>query len=310
MPRVTPMPMIRLLSSGRKLAGIALALLLAGSLSAEEIAAPPRVRIQAIPSRAVHATVHDSEVQPAAALAPPKLGSLIDVARLNKRQPGAAPAPATLEPARPMPAAAKIAPVPTTAAPGTLPPKTSIASVLEARGKLTSQSEAFFKQLTPTDRELLYDGRLPDEYGIGRTFDFVIDGKKIDPPENVAAKIFSQEPIEISDYGFHHDWAPMLATWEAPAFYHRPLYFEEVNLERYGHKHRHLQPVYSAAHFFGNALALPYKMGVNPPCERIYTLGHYRPGDCNPHDRHGLPFSWRGVIYTGAFYSGIGAAFP
>lgn len=307
MPRVMPMPMNRLLSFGHKLTGMALTLLLAGSLSAGEITSPPRVRIQAIASRPVRAAVRDSQVKPAAALAPPKLDSLFDVARLNKRQEEAAPA---LEPAQPMPAGVQITPVPNSSAQETLPPQAPIPSVLEARGKLTSQSEAFYKKLTPTDRELLYDGRLPDEYGIGRTFDFVVDGEKIDPPENVAAKIFSQEPIEISDYGFHHDWAPMLAAWEAPAFYHRPLYFEEVNLERYGHKHRYLQPVYSAAHFFGNALALPYKMGVNPPCERIYTLGHYRPGDCNPHDRHGLPFSWRGVIYTGAFYSGIGAAFP
>lgn len=183
-------------------------------------------------------------------------------------------------------------------------------TVLDDRGKLSSQNDEFFKRLTPTDRILLYDGRLPDEFGIGRTFDYVIDGEKITPPENIAAKIFSQEPLEDYAYGYHHDWYPMIAAWEAPAFYHQPLYFEEVNLERYGNKHRHLQPVYSAAHFFANTLALPYKMGVNPPCERVYTLGHYRPGDCNPHDRHGLPFSWRGVIYTGAVYSGVGFAFP
>ena len=123
MPRVMPMPMIRLLSFGHKLTGIALTMLLAGSLSAEELAAPPRIRILAISSRAVHATVRDSEVQPAAALAPPKLGSLFDVARLNKRQPEAEPAPPALEPARPMPAPAKVVPAPTTGAQGTLPPR-------------------------------------------------------------------------------------------------------------------------------------------------------------------------------------------
>lgn len=192
----------------------------------------------------------------------------------------------------------------------TPPQPQPLPSIANDRGRLTGKPDSFFESLTPEDREILYDGKLANQFGIGRTFDYQVDGKEVAPPTNIAAKVFSQEPEENFPNGYHRDWYPMVAMWEAPAFYHRPLYFEEVNLERYGHTHQHLQPVYSAAHFFANTLALPYKMGAYHPCERIYTLGHYRPGDCNPHDIHTTPFTWKGVVYTGVVYSGIGAAFP
>lgn len=264
-----------------------LSVVLVGSLVAAEKAPQTKIRVRAVAPSATSKVVRDTHVQATAATTPAAFKPVVRTASLSGYQ-VSDHASAEAAPTTPI----------------------SPASVLADRGKLSSKSDEFFKRLTPTDRILLYDGRLPDEFGIGRTFDYVVDGEEVTPPENIAAKIFSQEPIEDYAYGYHHDWYPMVAAWEAPAFYHRPLYFEEVNLERYGNKHIHLQPVYSAAHFFANTLALPYKMGVNPPCERIYTLGHYRPGDCNPHDRHGLPFSWRGIIYTGAVYSGIGAAFP
>lgn len=164
----------------------------------------------------------------------------------------------------------------------------------------------FFENLTDQERRALFDRRKPTEYGIANSH-LSPDEKQ---PENIAANLFAQEPMEHSAFGYQRDWDPSLALWESPAMYHRPLYFEEVNLERYGHRHTFLQPGLSAAHFVGNAIALPYKIGVNHPCERIYTLGHYRPGDCNPHNVHGLPWSWRGAAYTGAFYTGAVFVLP
>ncbi len=62
---------------------------------------------------------------------------------------------------------------------------------------------------------------------------------------------------------------------------HRPLYFEEVNAERYGYTPGYcIQPLVSAGHFFATIPTLPYQMFAQPPCECIYTLGHYRPGSC------------------------------
>lgn len=85
-------------------------------------------------------------------------------------------------------------------------------------------------------------------------------------------------------------WAPTNYRWDATCLAHRPLYFEEINLERYGYGCGCcLQPAVSAAHFFGTVPALPYCMAVDCPQECIYTLGHYRPGSCPPWRHHWPP---------------------
>jgi hypothetical protein len=78
-------------------------------------------------------------------------------------------------------------------------------------------------------------------------------------------------------------WQPVTFTWKASAVCHKPLYFEERQLERYGHTTGPFtEPVLSGAHFFLNVAVLPYKMGMNPPNECQYPLGYYRPGSCAP----------------------------
>jgi hypothetical protein len=75
-------------------------------------------------------------------------------------------------------------------------------------------------------------------------------------------------------------------VWISPVFYHKPLYFEQPNLERYGNgTHRWLQPIASSVHFFGTIPLMPYKMLTQHPCEKHYTLGNRRPGNCNPVQR-------------------------
>lgn len=84
--------------------------------------------------------------------------------------------------------------------------------------------------------------------------------------------------------GYDAEWMHSSYAWVTPTFYHRPLYFEQPNLERYGiGKRRVLQPVYSAAHFFGSIGLLPYKLLTQHPGEHVYTLGNNRPGDCVPY---------------------------
>lgn len=85
-------------------------------------------------------------------------------------------------------------------------------------------------------------------------------------------------------------WTPTSYQWDATCLAHRPLYFEEINLERYGYGCGWcLQPAASAAHFFGAVPALPYCMAVDCPYECVYTLGHYRPGSCPPWRHHWPP---------------------
>ncbi|MCL2304379.1 MAG: hypothetical protein FWC43_03455 [Planctomycetaceae bacterium] len=114
------------------------------------------------------------------------------------------------------------------------------------------------------------------------------------------------------DYFPARDFEQICFMWKASALCHKPLYFEEVALERYGHTlvREEFQPIISGAKFFLTVPILPYKMGINPPCECIYTLGHYRPGSCAPYMVDPLPLSVRaGLVQAGVVVGGV-AIFP
>lgn len=106
-------------------------------------------------------------------------------------------------------------------------------------------------------------------------------------------------------------FSPLTYTWTASALCHKPLYFEDVQLERYGHMFGPwLQPFASGVHFFLTVPILPYKMGLETPDECIYTLGYYRPGDCAPWLFDPIPLSVRGALFeAGAWVGGV-YAFP
>lgn len=121
-------------------------------------------------------------------------------------------------------------------------------------------------------------------------------------------------PTECSLGDYPYDprvWEPVTFTWKASALCHKPLYFEEVALERYGHTMGPvLEPVHSGAHFFLNIAFLPYKMGINPPHECQYALGYYRPGNCAPWLLPPVPISLRGALMQGAAAVGLVYLFP
>lgn len=106
-------------------------------------------------------------------------------------------------------------------------------------------------------------------------------------------------------------WPIQTRHWVATALHHRPLYFEEVNAERYGYtRSRWLQPAISTVHFFGTVPYLPYLMAADCPHECVYTLGHYRPGSCVPYRQHAWPISIKGASAEAAAVVGIIALFP
>jgi hypothetical protein len=102
-------------------------------------------------------------------------------------------------------------------------------------------------------------------------------------------------------------FSPVTFHWTASALCHKPLYFEDVQLERYGHMGGPLlQPLASATNFFLTFPILPYKMGLETPNECMYTLGYYRPGDCSPYLFDPLPLSVRGALFeAGAWVGGV-----
>ena len=117
--------------------------------------------------------------------------------------------------------------------------------------------------------------------------------------------LFPQE-CALSDYPFKpRNFTPVTFTWKASALCHKPLYFQQPKLERYGHTFGLLTPIISVGHFFVMVPCLPYNMGLEPPWECVYPLGWYRPGDCAPYTLGPLPLSLRGAASQGLITTGL-----
>jgi hypothetical protein len=76
--------------------------------------------------------------------------------------------------------------------------------------------------------------------------------------------------------------APRVSNRYPVAFCHRPLYFQQVDLERCGNHHGCLQNAISAGHFLYGVAVLPYRLASQCPSTLVKS-----PGDC----RSGQTFS-------------------
>jgi len=130
-------------------------------------------------------------------------------------------------------------------------------------------------------------------------------------PPDLSEAVFADQRKIFNPTFARSDWTGYLYQWEAPGLYHRPLYFEEINLERYGYSYcRICQPVVSGAHFFATVPILPYKTTVEPTWECIYALGHYRPGSCVPNRIHWMPLRPKAGLVQAAAITGMIYAIP
>ncbi len=132
------------------------------------------------------------------------------------------------------------------------------------------------------------------------------DGTLLALPTNYGAAWLQDVGTEHHPIGESRPWPVQSVQYAASGFCHRPLYFEEINLERYGHNFGHcVQPFVSGVAFFGRAPLLPYMMAAEPPCECQYTLGHYRPGSCAPYYHYRLPWSTKGALLEAGLITGL-----
>ena len=150
-----------------------------------------------------------------------------------------------------------------------------------------------------------------------------------DTPENVAQEAFATLGVSPQPLGIQRNWQLEPYAWEASAVRHLPAYFEEPNLERLGYYYgcpqdgplacalygddprpQFLQPMVSAAHFYGRVAALPYMMGAQPPCEEVYGLGEDRPGSPVPYRKYYMPLSLRGMLYQTSAVLGTAYMLP
>ena len=110
------------------------------------------------------------------------------------------------------------------------------------------------------------------------------------------------------DASSRRDYTPITLNWTASALCKRPGYFEDEGLERYGFTAGPwIQPLRSGARFLADLAIVPYRAGIHPHNECIYTLGVFRPGSPAPTIRPGFPISikgglWQAGVMTGGFY--------
>ena len=83
-----------------------------------------------------------------------------------------------------------------------------------------------------------------------------------------------------------------VVQWAPTNLWYYPLYFEDPQLERYGHTHRPwLQPFVSSGRFMVQTVGLPYQMTLHPPTCREYALGYYQPGEWAPKKKYQVPWN-------------------
>jgi hypothetical protein len=99
-------------------------------------------------------------------------------------------------------------------------------------------------------------------------------------PENSAAAMFARHPTIIVPPAQPGPELKYTGWPRISGICNQPLYFEEPAAERYGIT-RPLQPVRSAAHFYGSAFVLPVKLALHPPrelvCNENYSPNPNRP---------------------------------
>ncbi|HVJ85853.1 MAG TPA: hypothetical protein VM452_09435 [Caulifigura sp.] len=98
----------------------------------------------------------------------------------------------------------------------------------------------------------------------------------------------------------------MTYMWCASNLYHNPLYFQDVQLERYGHVkcNEVTQSFVSVGKFGVQLIGLPYQMALDNPHDRRYALGYYRPGDCSPRLHYRVPLNARAAAASAPVYAG------
>ncbi len=127
---------------------------------------------------------------------------------------------------------------------------------------------------------------------------------------SLAGKLVPPEKALEADPLTERNFKRVTFTWAASATAHKPLYFEEPQLERYGHSTGPFsQPIVSAADFVVRLPLIPYMVGVHPLTENMYDLGDYRPDSCAPYFLDPFPLSVRGALFTTAAAVTIPIAF-
>ena len=161
-----------------------------------------------------------------------------------------------------------------------LPPLKPMPRIAKQEASVDAMQESWLDSLpTPT-----LDGKLRSN-----SLQRAASNRRVDPFVE-----FAKTAVLGIDYRM--DSQAWVKTWRTPNMSHRPIYFEDENLERYGIGYGRWQPLVSGTKFFTEAIFLPYRVGAQHPGQCVYEMGYYRPGDCVPAFRREFELSRRGFF--------------
>mgnify|MGYP006908203232 CR=1 FL=1 len=123
-------------------------------------------------------------------------------------------------------------------------------------------------------------------------------------PEDMAAEWLADQPT--IDETFPSDQpAEVFCRYTPWTICYRPLYFEDIKLERYGCNVGYLQTGLSGVRFFSSIAALPYKMTRRPPRSCQCSNGFSRCGDCPLPGYGNRRFQWDAALVETAIVTGF-----
>lgn len=133
------------------------------------------------------------------------------------------------------------------------------------------------------------------------------EAREATPPERLT---FPEEPVLARDPYLGRAWPLSKMIVEPSYLCHRRLYFEQLNMERYGWDLGYFGPLVSTSVFFKDVALLPYKMGTQP-C-RCYecSSGKCLPGDPVPLLLYPPELSLTGLLAEGAAIATLLVLFP
>jgi hypothetical protein len=106
------------------------------------------------------------------------------------------------------------------------------------------------------------------------------------------------------------EWPAVVCSYTPWTICYRPLYFEQIELERYGDSWGIVQPGVSAVYLFGSAIAMPYKMVVRPPRSCVCSNGFSRCEDCRPPGYRQFEWNWKAAAIEAGIVAGVMIALP
>lgn len=124
-------------------------------------------------------------------------------------------------------------------------------------------------------------------------------------PKDVAKETFATIAPRMHLPGTGRNWCAVTFQWNASLLSYAPLYFEDVNVERYGYTWGLAQPVVSGTKFLGTVVMLPYLITAQPPHTMQYDLGNARPGSPTPYVHQLPPPSTPGAIVEAVTITGL-----